>query len=86
MSEELQNLALLEFLCCEKKIEFDFKPIRKQLKALEIIRRYANKDGVNIDFNKIMKAAAKGYDINTMTWTFDEKLIAEYNLLREVLL
>lgn len=50
--------------------------IRTKLKALEIIKKNTTKDGINIDFKKILK------------WNgdYDEETIKEFNLLKEVLL
>lgn len=94
--KEHERLMMLESPSYQTlKREYDFgvehynellNQYNKEHKALEIIKKYANKDGVHIDFNKVMRATVKNFDYTTMTYTVDEELIKEYELLKEVLL
>ena len=81
IEKELNRLEELKIMYSNCVIEGT-----KQKKALEIIKKYANKDGVHIDFNKVMRATIKNFDYTTMTYIVDEELIKEYDLLKEVLL
>lgn len=60
-------------------LDINFEVIEKSLEALEIIKKYANKDGVHIDFKQTMKINQNA------TWDYDEEVIKEYDLLKGVL-
>lgn len=76
MSKELEELKILKFLVANcSHFEFDFTNIEKELKALEIIKKY-------IYVNKPFESACY-IRLNDESEMITEE---EYNLLKEVLL